>query len=540
MTSLQDIYREATSRFLQSVIVVDDRAALVPEEGDLPPEHAEVINPSVRAEQVPAEEPPSGDIIAEEMLAEAEAAHEGDALVNALDARALIDRFAELGIVCAALRPDPTDMDVESRVLRAGQRADIVTLDWHLGHGESGARARNLLDLLTQPAGKRLRLVAVYTGDADEVLLRSEITGLDGVQAVDDYRFERGSARIVLLFKDGTEENGAPPGQVTPVGDLPDRLIAEFAEMTAGLVPAAAMSSLGAIREATPEIVGVLSSALDPGYVGHRLAQVIPDDAGDHLTDLVVSEIRSVLELDSQPIPAANTDAVQLWLDDLLDPEVTIERDALAEVNIRGVGDPLTLDALRAKYPLLQAKGKKTYPTRYFVADPDAADRHDALLAERMATRYTYKNARPERLELGIVVKCLADDSYWVCVQPVCDSVRLTSDTSILLLPLVGVAAKEKWDLTVILDGAPAHFEAIVKPQMLRGVTFSPDPSSRSILAAPVEGEPSVFTDTKGTKWALVRRLKTAHGQRLAHRLGVAFSRVGLNESEWQSRQTPR
>ncbi len=538
MPTLHDVYRAATSRFVQSVVVVDDRAALNPVDDGLPPDDAELIDPRVRHTESEEAEPPSDSDLADERRTEVEAAHEGAAPVNALDAGALIDRFAELGIVCAALRPVPGDTEAEQRVLKAGQRADIVTLDWHLGEGESGARARDLLKMLTEPVGRRLRLVAIYTGDTSVEVLREEVAALSDVETVDDFTFARRSARIVLLFKAGTEEYGAPPSQVTSVTDLPDRLIYEFTKMSAGLVPAAALSSLGAIREATPEILGVLNADLDPAYIGHRLAQTRPDDVSDHLTDLVVSEIRSILEDDHDPAPAADANAVQLWLDHQPDDQVTVERDALAELNVNGAGDGPTLDVIRNKYPLLSSKGKKTYPTRFFVADEAKADLYDARLAERMSTRYRYENARSERLELGVVVKSLTTGDYWVCVQPLCDSVRLKTATSMPMLPLkVGA---EKSDFTILIEDKPTHLTVLVKPPLLRTISFEPDEETQSIVASTTADDRRGFTDTEGAIWELVCRLKAEHSQRLAYRIGAAFSRVGLNESEWQRRRSPK
>jgi hypothetical protein len=528
---LRKIYRTASSRFLQSVVVVDDRAALAPDEGEIVPDQIEDPRPRLTIERLG---PSPGVAPEKERQEQVEAAEEGDADENRLDAAALVNRFAELGIVCAALRPDGDADADQRRVLNAGRRADIVTLDWHLG--DAGARARQLLDQLSTPEGRRLRLVAVYTGDPDVSRLSDEILGLSDVHSLGDLRFQRGPTRILLLFKEGSDRLGAPAENVTQVSDLPDRLIDEFTAMCSGLVRAATMSSLGAVREAMPEILGVLEPELDAAYVGHRLAQIRPDDAGDHLADLIVSELRSIVEDDDGRIDSAGAKAVQLWLDSQGEAALRVEREALGQLNLVGSGDGDTFAEVIQQYERLRGR-KKYYPTKYFLADEDA-ERADARLAERMSTRHRYSSARAERLELGIVIRSLADNTYWVCVQPLCDSVRLVEQTRMPLLPLTVVATEnKKFDLVLERTGGQIRLQAVLAPSRMNLVTFVPDLAAGAVVASVEPGAGYGFKDAEGHEWELVCRLKPEQAQRFAHRLGVEFSRVGLNESEWLRRK---
>lgn len=50
------------------------------------------------------------------------------------------------------------------------------------------------------------------------------------------------------------------------------------------------MSALGAVPNVN-ELLSVLEARLNAGFVGHRLALPSPDDATDHLAELIVSEL---------------------------------------------------------------------------------------------------------------------------------------------------------------------------------------------------------------------------------------------------------
>lgn len=520
MTELRDIYRAAASRFLQSVVVVDDETALTDE--DREQVAPEMIDPRPRPSPAPVSDKDAGtsDIVQD---AAPDAIDE-----YRLDVRTLIDRFAALGIVCAALSPADDLEEADDPIITAGRRADMVTLDWHLG--DAGERAGRLLDLLSRPGNERLRLIAVYTRDTDNDSLVQQITDLDGVEPIEGLRFQRGSTRIVLLFKEGSNRPELE-GKVVAVTDLPDRLVEEFTDLAAGLVSAATMSALGAVREAMPEILGVLNADLDAAYVGHRLALDRPDDAVDHLAELIVSELRSVVDDDAGRIAAADGDAVRLWLDNIDDDALTVEPGALQRLNQEGSstdGRP----TIAEQFPRYGGK-KKCHPTEFVISAPDEADLADARLAERMTTRYRYTNARPERLELGVVIRSASDERYWVCVQPLCDSVRLEEFCRMPLLPYVPADGKKGIHLALVRTDGPVMLRLSLKPADLHVITFPCEPTAKAVVAIPLEDGPVGFLDDKGEQWELVCRLKPDHAQRISYRLATEIGRVGLNESEW-------
>ena len=120
-----------------------------------------------------------------------------------------------------------------------------------------------------------------------------------------------------------------------------------------------------------------------------------------------------------------------------------------------------------------------------------------------------------------------------MCVQPFCDSVRLDDNVRMPFLPFEVVTTKP-FDLVVERGASNAllRLRLEVSPSALEHVEFLPDPLERAVLVRE-SGPNREFVDTQGRSWVLVSRLKPAHAQRVAQRVGTEFSRIGLNESEW-------
>jgi hypothetical protein len=524
VSQVAQLYKAAASRFLQSAVIIDDRAALGPGDDEVVSDVIE--DPRPRPTELTAEDTATEAKVTAEL--EEKAVAQGITEENRLDARALLDKFAALGIVCGVLRPGTDAAETEALALAAGGRTDMVILDWHLD--DSGTLALHLLDELSQPESKRLRLVCIYTGDGGQDVSNA-IASLDGNTMREEFLYQRGSTRILVLYKTGADRTGAPLERVVNVADLPERLLGEFAALCSGLVSAAAMSALGAVREAMPEMLGVLVPELDAAYVGQRLAQDRPDDAIDHLAELVVSELQSIIEDDAQFVSTADEAAVESWLEGCTDDQLTVERDALKEMNRRG-GHKDVRTEIGDKFPIFQGK-KKAHPTAFVVKDESASELADALLAERMTTRHRYPGARRERLELGVVVRSPDDADWRVCVQPLCDSVRLRGKTRMPFLPFLSVEEGKGFDLAIVQTPGLLRLRLAVSPSDISLVEFEPDPNENAVLAMEDDSGGRRFVDAEGRSWTLLCRLKYAHAQRIGHRLGAEFSRIGLNESEW-------
>ena len=82
---------------------------------------------------------------------------------------------------------------------------------------------------------------------------------------------------------------------------------------------------------------------------------------------------------------------------------------------------------------------KAVEPLVAAVGDPEGVKASNESLAVLMSS--SSLGEAPPRLESGIVLKD-EDHKYWLCIQPLCDSVRLDSSRAFPMLPITVEPAK--------------------------------------------------------------------------------------------------
>lgn len=540
--------RAVAREFLQSVVVVDDRAALGSEDVPLAAREPteEEASPSRSRRQLPRLRAPARGVnvpIPEQ----------------ALDAKVLVDGFAELGLVCAVIRPSPGDATI-MRTVRAARRADIVVLDWELNN-DGGATTKQIIRRLVQdeaeaePQG-RLRLIAVYSGALTLKQIASAIRislaeDKDAVSFKKDGEFSitAGSVRIVVYAKPTTRlghAGDALRARVIAGADLPETLVGEFASMTKGLVPHVALASLAALRKNMHRVLGRLRADLDAGYLWHRATQQRPVDAQEHLVELVAGELRSVLD-DERVGEWADLDAIKQWLeaDGRTDfsgafGEKSIRtKDQVVALLTKGTAGKASVNQdVRDNFSQMSVEkgAHRVDAISAFAATPKAAKRSNEDLAALMSLSTRYEHPLPQ-LQLGTVLAHGRGKTrkYFVCVQPRCDSVRLAGYTAFPMLPLLPVEGTKKFDVLIPSDSKDyQRFRLSKKPANIKMPEFAINPAAGDAVVADRYGSGFSFTSRTGIRYAWVADLKPEHAQRIAQQLANEFSRVGLTESEWQ------
>jgi Response receiver domain len=504
---------KAVERFLQSAVVVDDRAflpsAIQPTRLRTPTREAETL-----AEI--EEETTQGSVSDSEV---------GDPANTPLNAKEIVDAFAARGVVCGVLRPSADEADAVRLVApRAIRRSDLIIVDWHL-HGDDGEATIALLRDVVQEAGEAMRLVAVYTGDPDLPRVARRLVQQLGGSPIDDTSVEIGSVRIVVI---GKADPDAPKAGAVSEGELPDRLVTLYAALADGLVRAAALSALGAQRGATYRLLAGLGPEIDLGYVGQRALQSQSSEAEEHLFGMLVSELRAIVEDDEETRACIDANAVASWLKRESDEGRggPISYDALA---VAVECDPYDDDAvrtLRKAHAEFNGINLKKGLTERIAATPDAARSADERFAMRMSLKLVHE--RPERiLSVGTIV---ADQEgrYWLCIQPACDSLRIKGARRFPFVPLTVVTSRV--DYVIDDEGGVQYLRLSRKPADIKHWTFEADSALRAVVAK--GGLPAFVTTSRRTfRW--VGQLNEAHAQRAAQDIGAEQSRVGLAESDW-------
>jgi hypothetical protein len=522
--------------FLQTVVIFDDLARL--EEPRLPAAQL-VADEDERSEEPTSEDygERPGQLTAPEVLETSATGEIG------VDVKRLSDAFAAEGLICGFLKPAPEEKEEESQLLlEAARRADIVVLDWSIERDEGAAARKLISELIKEDAvqsDKRLRLIAIYTSREDLMAIVDRVAetlqdALHEEPDVSDFAVSSDAVRVVILGKhlpDQTEPDEARYREE----DLPRRLIEEFAAFTSGLVPNVVLAGLAAVRIDTHRVLQVLNRDLDAAYLGQRLLLPDPSEAEEQLVELVSSELRSVME-DRRVGDQANAQAVQEWVEwrsrvsgfpffEEIDPaEAAEQRELLLREGIGG--DSLPIQTLRSRKEIGKSKVHK-FAHRVFASNESDADRANDDLAMRFALRTHYSN--PERvLQLGTIV--LRGSDYLLCVQPVCDSLRIEGERDFPFLPLV--RREDSFNVVLREDDERVTLCLEQMPHRVQVHRFASDVDKRCVVAR-LRDNRYEFEDTSGTVYFWIARLQDAQAQRVVHGLSSAFSRVGLSEAEW-------
>ncbi|NLT07356.1 MAG: hypothetical protein GXY03_13755 [Solirubrobacterales bacterium] len=529
---------EAATRFLQSVLVVDDLATFEP-----PPKPGEVAEPDPGA-----------------AVARDENDDDDDGAATAppeipLDVKVLGDALADRGLSCGVLRPDREDPGGR-RVVPAASRADIVLLDWRLHD-----RGERVLEFIAQLAAcDGLRLIVVYTSAGGLADIADQIA--ERLAALGDCEHEPGSFRVTsaslvveVYSKEGALLHGAEEKREVRVQELAGRLIGDFVGLTRGLLPSATVAAIGELRAATPRILENLGADLDPAYLGHRILLPDPDESGDQLIKLIASEWGVAIEDNEMVRRAVGLEPIDAYIDQLEPRDGELSADTLKRVVRVGIKSDSAKKQLndipevnRANPKLVGARESQT--SRFMRSDDGSAHKSDQAFALRLLHKTTTPNVSP-RLTLGTIVR---DDEgrYLICVQPGCDSVRLGGARSFPFLPMKQPKNGNVPDVLVEDDGELVELAVVRDPYELLSIPFEPD--STGAVVADGRGPGAKFRgpdkerdegsdgerdegsdkEPEARMFSFVAQLRKSHAQNVAHQLAQKLGRVAVDRSEVQ------
>jgi hypothetical protein len=547
-TSVFDqLSRRVASKFLSTVVVVDDQALLA----------ISGTSESPRALKTPGRQGAGNAGPVELAVSTTDSAHQ-------LDAKKLTDSFARIGVVCSVLRPGEQEMgDLEKVLAPVFAGSDVVILDWVLHEFKQGEKTMEIIKEMLRSSGPdrgRARLIIVYTGENDLDQITTSIrTGLklpEQTDSDDPFTIERGAARICVYAKEQSRLPAAKRKRKIEIEKLPEVVVEEFANMTRGLVSNVALLSLAALRANTYQLLKRFHRELDPPYVTHSTL-LAPEEASDHLIPLIVSEIQAVLE-DEKVSSLASTKRVVSWLNHQLDRGLTFTlpqhtsdkefRQGLVYLLQHGVGEK-SLDVLFADHAkfssgILKNKKKATEAVRdqltgIMTLEGDRKRVRDHELAVLMSVRSRYASPAPHLTLGSIVLETRSGETrYLLCVQPRCDSVRLDGERSFPFLPMKLVTEDQKCDFIIEEKGTTTRLRLSDKPFEVRMIPFKPA-NENQVLARRVKS--GRFFKAAGTtsKYRWIADLKPEQAQRVANEYAHKLSRVGLTESEWLRKWMP-
>jgi hypothetical protein len=533
--------RIIAEEFLQTTVIVDDQAYFGDEKSILeirPPTPIDLKPPGRGSGRTSDKEALAGSEEAMVLPPYAIGSHR-------LNAQKVINSFAQKRIVCSVIRPsDDDDNDWITSLENLASSADILIIDWDI-RDDNGENALNILEQINRSAidsPAQLRLFVIYTGSPRiaEIVKKIKAELEDRLEVTieeqdDGFSLTFNSTRIVVFAKPDTSNLPLEyDHRKVSFENLAERVTSEFAVMTAGLVSNVIIKSLALVRKNTYKMINKFSVHLDAPYLTHRSLQMNPEDAEDLLTALIGEELRAILE-EGYIGGEANMEAIKDWISSLDDEQkltlslnnpVDFDRDKIIELLKVGITN---WDGIQSKN-----QKEKVYKILTKMFQPESSS--DKFLDEKFAlltTNRSYYEKRVPSLTLGTIIQKLTDKSYWVCIQPRCDCVRVPPNTAFLFLPLRVVEENKKFD--VLLEADEKYINLILnkKPYDLNLITFTPGPNDKGVIVAKVENSGYRFTDTTDEKYKWIGELRPEHAQRIANEFAANLSRVGLDESEW-------
>ena len=358
----------------------------------------------------------------------------------------IVNAFLEEEVVCSVLRPDRED-DIQDIAVRGSKITDLLILDWDLFGDDGEATKRAIIRIIgTNP--RRLRVIVVYTEMRFDSVVDALVNECEMTKE-SDFVFRK-EATIVLVFSKSSIrpiEDEEESNRIASYSELPTMIRENLEDHFGGLVPEFAFSGINIIRESAPRVLATFAPSLDAPLLTHRALLPEVSDVRPQFIRLLTSEFEAAL-MESPPLAGLlNEEYISERLDDLEiieSPKSLVEelrKSPNVEDELKSLDD--TELAKRAVAMGLRRLGlgdarldKLLVPlAETFGVDEES---HKLLAALMSSTRF---GDIPPRLEAGIVLK--NEDEYWLCIQPLCDSVRLTGFRKFPLLPLVVNADKD-------------------------------------------------------------------------------------------------
>lgn len=441
----------------------------------------------------------------------------------------IVNAFLEEEVVCSVLRPDRED-DIQDIAVRGSKITDLLILDWDLFGDDGEATKRAIIRIIgTNP--RRLRVIVVYTEMRFDSVVDALVNECEMTKE-SDFVFRK-EATIALVFgkssiraMEGEEESN----RIASYSELPTMIREDLEDHFGGLVPELAFNGINVIRESVPRILATFGASLDAPLLAHRALLPEVSDAGPQFIRLLTGEFEAAL-MESSLTDLLDEDSISERLErfDIVRAPQTLSEEFKNNSVEEALALGLTKLGLndnrlnRLLAPLVEAFGVGREP-------------HKSLAVLMSSTPF---GNIPPRLEAGVVLE--NEGEYWLCVQPLCDSVRISGSRKFLLLPLVvnfdetGSPKRDSEAMIRAADGTALPVSFSKKQYELLVTEFEPSGNEQSVLAQP-EDNAWFFKATNQTRYRAICRLRSEFTQQAVQKLTSGVARTGVDPSEWLRR----
>lgn len=505
----------AISEYFRTALVIDDRV-----EGDYSPLEELSADETVdlSGEPQPGLVPPPADDATPVRPAE------------------LVSAFIDEGIVCGVLQPDKEESDLVALARKGAQVADLLILDWLLFEEHTGTI--EMISAVAKENKGRLTVIVIFTGVPRLSAVVDRLAEETDFKETHDFVLQCENTVVLVFGKPEIRLVGGEGWRTAEYRDLPARIRDDLETIFGGLMPQFVFRGVNAVRDSTPRILASFGSDLDAGALVHRALLPQSDDAGPQFTRLLAGDLEQALH---------DAGVGDVWrigsaADSLARATSGGTASALA-ARLRGLDDvPQNLKDLddeslarEAIVSGLAGVGLKDSAVSRAVNDFTASFGNGVASSEALAVMMSSSDfgQTPPRLELGVVLRD-GSENYWLCIQPLCDSVRVECCRA---FPMLRLVEDDRRPAAMISspDNTPIGVRFDTAPYRLAMPKFEPT-MAEAVIA---HGQPPDwhFTATDGATYFAVTRLRPELAAQAVQGLTSAASRPGFDASEWLRRK---
>lgn len=493
--------------------------------------------------------------------------------VHNLDYQDLSLAFAEYGINCSGFIPDvhrfKTIEDAAENITLSAKRVDATILDWRMDENfgaEIGSLAKaSILKILQHDKSQhgRLRLIVIYTAEPNIAEITRNIA--QTLQSVDfsvltnknNINFDNADlefCQITVIEKKTTAK------------ELREEVVSLFTELTIGLLPNATLSTLSELRDKTHHILHTFSRDLDPAYLSHvigllsspKVRENAEEVALDYAAELIAEELKSMIQI-SHPLKLSlEKNRIIDWLshinmendDDFFEIVVGDESGKVGSSRMKELIEATEneqIDAILQSEPKIISKGQDSLS--FFERNRiqvnlkngtiDSHEKLSIIECKRRDGLSLTNLAYAPNIKLGSIIKD-KKGKYYICLQPLCDSVRLSSDASFLFLAVKEVKEPTGKFTHVIQSktGENIRLMARCSTQCIRKFDLKRNKTTRTVKASNQAGSNEYIIQCKKESGGIeelfwVGELKNNVAQAISNQVAASISRIGLDTNEW-------
>lgn len=522
MSDFQEQQIQTVQNFLNGVVVIDDKikftdtsvkALSTPQDDDLEDTAPDLNDPAKGAQ-------------------------------SEIQAKEIIESFSNLGIHCVTYPWDTKDTELPSIALNT----DIAIFDWTLG----GNTAEPLIKELMEKSKDCFRYIVVYTSETPgDIVLRIKDISIDSCEImlpqkgnIIDYKYKNEShvCYRVEIIKKGDDS------------ELCKKIVEGFSEFSSGFLRNAMLNGITSIRKNAFKLLALYPKKLDNAAISHFTAlQSSPDmfDQAslafhDYISGLISDNISDILlyskslknSLTKKTIISALEDNGSIWA---LGDKKEIENidyktliGAKTHSKFRGLVIDRLIDPDKEKLEKLKTKIKAGFNNSKEAIrienNIDALKEFSHNDCCRSRARFSSSEKSNHPLKFGTVI--FREDVYYLCLQPLCDSIRLKS-TKETIFPFVQLEFRKNnksFKYVIKKDGDFIGLRAVNKPhQSLHSFGFMANKETGDVRT---DGN-NIFKGCSEQEFMWVAELKESYVQGLAHSIATQGTRIGMEQFEW-------